>query len=133
MLIGVVGKANVGKSTFFKALTLADAQIANYPFTTIAPNRGMAYARVKCACSDFKVKCSPIAGSCIDGTRFVPIELMDVAGLVPDAHKGVGLPQVVEELVPAALPEMRPRHEPRHIHELDGDEPLAVDAAPHDR
>jgi len=90
MLVGVIGKANVGKSTLFRALTLADAQIANYPFTTIAPNRGVGYARIKCVCQEFNVNCQPIVGNCINGWRFAPIELIDVAGLVPDAHLGKG-------------------------------------------
>tara|TARA_B100000315_G_scaffold189877_1_gene179804 strand:+ start:1028 stop:1153 length:126 start_codon:yes stop_codon:yes gene_type:complete len=38
MLIGIVGKPNCGKSTFFKAATLAEVEIANYPFATIKPN-----------------------------------------------------------------------------------------------
>src|SRR3989344_4428747 len=41
MLIGIVGKPNVGKSTFFKAATLAEVEIANYPFATIKPNSGV--------------------------------------------------------------------------------------------
>ena len=48
MLIGVIGKANVGKSTFFKALTLADVEIANYPFATIKPNLGVGFIEVEC-------------------------------------------------------------------------------------
>tara|TARA_Y100000310_G_scaffold12495_1_gene12843 strand:- start:851 stop:2044 length:1194 start_codon:yes stop_codon:yes gene_type:complete len=91
MLIGVVGKANVGKSTFFKAATLAEVEIANYPFTTIKPNHGTGFVKVDCVDREFKVKCNPRFGYCLNGKRFVPVELMDVAGLVPDAHKGVGL------------------------------------------
>jgi ribosome-binding ATPase len=89
--IGVVGKPNVGKSTFFKAATLKDVAIADYPFTTIDPNRGVAHARVPCADKDFGVACTPVHGSCVNGTRFIPIELIDVAGLVPGAHEGRGL------------------------------------------
>ncbi|MGD0080641.1 MAG: redox-regulated ATPase YchF [Methanoregula sp.] len=85
--LALAGKPNCGKSTFFKAATMANAEIANYPFTTINPNFGVGYVRTKCACSDLKVKCS----HCIDGSRFVPVNLIDVAGLVPDAHKGKGL------------------------------------------
>jgi ribosome-binding ATPase YchF (GTP1/OBG family) len=91
MLIGVVGKANVGKSTFFKALTLADVLIANYPFATIDPNKGFAFVRVKCVDRELGVQCNPRTGYCVDGTRFVPVEVMDVAGLVPGAHLGKGL------------------------------------------
>lgn len=91
MRIGVVGKPNVGKSTFFKAATLKDVTIADYPFTTIDPNRGVAHARVPCVDKEFGVRCTPVHGSCVDGTRFVPIELIDVAGLVPGAHEGRGL------------------------------------------
>ncbi len=85
--IGIAGKPNAGKSTFFKSATLADAEIANYPFTTIKPNIGIAYVRVRCVCQELGINC----GNCIDGWRFVPLKLIDVAGLVPDAHKGRGL------------------------------------------
>ncbi len=91
MLIGIVGKPNVGKSTFFKALTLAEVDVANFPFTTIKPNHGVGYVRVRCACKDFNVECEPREGLCLGGVRFVPVELLDVAGLVPGAHQGKGL------------------------------------------
>ncbi|QLH74683.1 MAG: redox-regulated ATPase YchF [Methanomassiliicoccales archaeon] len=91
MLIGIVGKPNVGKSTFFSAATLAPAEIANYPFTTIKPNRGVAYLRVKCPHVELGHVCNPRNSHCENGTRLVPVELLDVAGLVPDAHKGKGL------------------------------------------
>lgn len=91
MQIGIVGKPNVGKSTFFNAATDAHAEIANYPFTTIDANRGVMYVRKPCPCKEFNVKCTPHNSKCINGTRFVPIEAIDVAGLVPDACKGRGL------------------------------------------
>lgn len=91
MLIGVVGKANVGKSTLFKAMTLADVEIANYPFATIEPNEGVGHVRVDCAETFFKVKCNPRVGYCEEGQRFVPVKLIDVAGLVPGAHEGKGM------------------------------------------
>ena len=91
MQIGIVGKPNVGKSTFFNAATDAHAEIANYPFTTIDANRGVMYVRKLCPCKKFNVKCTPHNSKCINGTRFVPIEAIDVAGLVPDACKGKGL------------------------------------------
>jgi len=91
MQIGIVGKPNVGKSTFFNAATDAHAEIANYPFTTIDANRGVMYANKPCPCKEFNVKCTPHNSKCINGTRFVPIEAIDVAGLVPDAFKGRGL------------------------------------------
>ncbi len=85
--IGIAGKPNSGKSTFFKSATLIDVAIANYPFTTIEPNVGIAHVRVRCVCEELGIKC----GKCIDGWRFIPVKLIDVAGLVPEAHKGRGL------------------------------------------
>jgi len=91
MLIGLVGKPSCGKSTFFKAATLAEIEIANYPFTTIKANHGVGYVKVKCIEEEFKVKCNPNTGFCINGNRFVSVDLMDVAGLVPGASEGKGL------------------------------------------
>ena len=91
MELGVVGKPNVGKSTFFAAATLATVQIANYPFTTIEANRGVAYVRKRCPHVEFGVACKPNNAPCQNGTRMIPVELLDVAGLVPKAHEGRGL------------------------------------------
>ncbi len=91
MLIGIVGKPNVGKSAFFKALTLIEVASANYPFTTIEPNRGIGFVKIDCVDTFFNTQCNPRSGYCINHKRFVPVELIDVAGLVPGAHEGKGL------------------------------------------
>lgn len=91
MLIGLVGKPSVGKSTFFKASTLAEVEIASYPFTTIKPNHGVGYVKVDCIDKEFNVQCNPNHGFCVNHKRFVPVDLMDVAGLVPGASEGKGL------------------------------------------
>ncbi len=91
MLIGVVGKPSVGKSTFFKAATLAEAEIASYPFTTIRPNSGVGFVRVDCVDKDLGRQCNPRTGYCSKGIRFIPVQLLDVAGLVPGAHEGKGM------------------------------------------
>ena len=90
-LLGVIGKPNTGKSTFFSAATLAAAEIANYPFTTVKPNRGVGYVRTPCVHPEFKVQDNPNNSLCMDGVRLVPVELIDVAGLVPGAWEGRGL------------------------------------------
>ena len=89
--VGVVGKPNVGKSTFFSAATLAHVAIANYPFTTIKPNRGVGYVRTPCVCKELDVQDNPSNSACVDGTRLIPVELVDCAGLVPGAWQGRGL------------------------------------------
>ena len=112
MRIGLVGKPNVGKSTTFSALTETPVDIANYPFTTIEPNVGVAWLplREKCACNELRVRkekqgrispiiendnrhgsiCNPKSGTCNGYQRLVPVTLVDVAGLVPGAHQGRG-------------------------------------------
>src|SRR3989338_3117347 len=91
MLIGVVGKPSTGKSTFFKAVTLAEVEIANYPFTTIKPNHAVGHVRIDCVDSDFSTQCDPRTGYCVDHKRFLPVDLLDVAGLVPGASEGLGM------------------------------------------
>jgi len=91
MMTGIVGKPNTGKSTFFSAATLVSVEIANYPFTTIKPNRGIGYVRTPCVCREFNVKDNPANSICLDGVRLIPVELIDCAGLVPGAWQGRGL------------------------------------------
>tara|TARA_Y100000310_G_C20696985_1_gene826376 strand:+ start:2937 stop:4136 length:1200 start_codon:yes stop_codon:yes gene_type:complete len=97
MLVGLVGRPNSGKSTFFKAATLSDVLIANYPFATIKANHGMAYVKIEDLAPEFGKVSNPREGFVKDGKdkkgqwRFVPFELMDVAGLVEGASEGKGL------------------------------------------
>lgn len=91
MLIGLVGKPNIGKSTFFKAATLANILIANYPFATIKPNHGCGYVKIIKGAKEFDKTDNPREGYIKKDFRFVPVELMDVAGLVPGAYEGAGM------------------------------------------
>lgn len=89
--LGLVGKPNTGKTTFFNAATLANAPVASYPFTTIDANVGVTYVRSPCPCKEFGVKCNPQNSRCANGVRYVPVRIIDVAGLVEGAHLGRGL------------------------------------------
>ena len=96
--VGLAGKPNAGKSTFFRAATRAEAEVGNYPFTTIDANRGVAAVRTDCPCEELD-DLEGYCGNCRQGRRYVPVELVDVAGLVPEAHKGRGLGnQFLDEL-----------------------------------
>ena len=91
-LVGVVGKTNVGKSTFFQAATMVPARVENRPFVTIEPNIGVGYVRRRCAHVELGLKgCNPRNSLCIKGFRFIPVKMLDVAGLVKGAHTGRGL------------------------------------------
>ena len=91
MKVGLVGKPNAGKSTFFTAVTSASAQIGDYPFTTIDKNVGIAHVRKPCPSKELGVEPNPNNSLSINGIRYIPVEVIDVAGLVPGAHKGKGM------------------------------------------
>jgi ribosome-binding ATPase YchF (GTP1/OBG family) len=91
MLVGLIGKPNTGKSSFFNAATLLDVPVANYPFTTIEPNVGVAYVMKKCIHQELGLMDNPKNSLCVHGIRYIPVKLVDVAGLIPDASKGMGL------------------------------------------
>ncbi|KAJ3101915.1 hypothetical protein HDU97_000956 [Phlyctochytrium planicorne] len=90
IIIAFVGKPSAGKSSFLNAVSDAAAKVGNFPFTTIKPNHGVAYVTVDCPCKkyDKEDQCAPKHGKCEKGTRHVPIKMLDVAGLVPGAHRG---------------------------------------------
>ncbi len=91
MLIALVGAPNKGKSSLFNALTSLNAPVADYPFTTIDPNKGAAFATVACPDKSLGTTCNPRLGTCDNGLRKVPVNIIDVAGLVPGAHQGRGM------------------------------------------
>ena len=90
-IVGLVGKANVGKSTFFAAATLKPVEIAGFPFTTIKADMGVAYVRTPCVCREMGVTDNPQNSACVDGIRLIPVDLIDTPGLIPGAHMGKGL------------------------------------------
>ena len=102
MIVGILGKPNVGKSTFFAAATLKSVPIADFPFTTIKANVGMAYLRTKCVHEEMGVADKPKNSVCSDGVRLIPVKLVDVAGLVSGASSGRGLGnQFLEDIMQA--------------------------------
>jgi len=89
--IGLIGKTNAGKTTFFNSATLSSEEISSYPFTTKKPKSGIAHAVTLCVHPEFKIQDNPNNSKCVEGWRYIPIELIDLPGLIKDAWKGKGL------------------------------------------
>ena len=82
--LGIIGLPNVGKSTFFNALTKAGAAASNYPFCTVEPNVGVVPV------PDGRL--NRLAGA-VEQPNAIPatVEFLDIAGLVEGASRGEGL------------------------------------------
>ena len=89
--IGLIGKTNTGKTTFFNSATLSSESISSYPFTTKLPVSGTGHAVALCVHSEFLIHDNPHNSKCIDGWRYIPIELIDLPGLIKGAWRGKGL------------------------------------------
>jgi hypothetical protein len=89
--IGITGKPNAGKSTLFSSLTETVVAIGDYPFTTVEPNKGIAYIKEKCPHLELGKECNPRRGKCLNGIRYIPVEVMDVPGLIEGASQGKGM------------------------------------------
>ncbi len=89
--LGLLGKTNTGKTTFFNAATMLSGRVSTYPFTTKKPNVGAAFVQTVCACREMRVKDNPVNSRCVSGWRMTPVELIDLPGLIKGAWKGAGL------------------------------------------
>jgi ribosome-binding ATPase YchF (GTP1/OBG family) len=89
--VGLIGKTNAGKTTFFNSATSSNEEISTYPFTTKHPKIGNASVISLCVHREFNLKDSPKNSTCVDGWRFIPIELVDLPGLIKGAWEGKGL------------------------------------------
>jgi len=89
--IGIIGKTNAGKTTFFNAATLQSAEVSTYPFTTKKANLGQAQVKTICVCKELGVDDQPRNSTCIDGARFIPVQLIDLPGLIKGSWEGKGL------------------------------------------
>jgi len=89
--IGIIGKTNTGKTTFFNAATSSTAEVSTYPFTTKKPNVAIGQVQTLCVCKELGLKDRPRNSTCVDGWRFIPVEVLDLPGLIKGAWKGKGL------------------------------------------
>ena len=89
--IGLIGKTNAGKTTLFNSMTLLSGEVSNYPFTTKAPETGVASVVTPCVHKEFRVQDNPVNSRCEDSWRFVPVDITDLPGLIKGAWMGKGL------------------------------------------